>query len=70
MTENQDDSRTMGQDGTQEDLETMPGGYGPSASVGGKQEPGGLVPPYDDRQQAASPESSPDSEGDTDGGEA
>ncbi|PZS31513.1 MAG: hypothetical protein DLM59_09790 [Pseudonocardiales bacterium] len=54
MSENQDDTRTMGDDGTQQDPENMPGGYGPSASVGGEQEPGGPVPPYDDRQQSQS----------------
>ncbi|MDP9240329.1 MAG: hypothetical protein M3O55_06770 [Actinomycetota bacterium] len=53
MSESQDDTRTMREDGTQDDAENMPGGYGPSASVGGKQEPGGLVPPYDGRQTSA-----------------
>ncbi len=52
MTENQGD-RDMGADGTQETSQNMPGGYGPSASVGGEQEPGGPVPPYEGRQESA-----------------
>ncbi len=31
-------------------------GRGPSTSVPGEQEPGGLVPPYDDRKQSAEPD--------------
>lgn len=60
MTEHQDETRTMGADGTQDNSESMPGGYGPSASVGGQQDPGGPVPPYEGRQ-----ESSPVDEGGT-----
>jgi len=54
MSEDQSGTRSMGEGGTQENAESMPGGYGPPASVGGKQEPGGLVPPYDGRQTSAS----------------
>lgn len=53
MSEDQSGTRSMGEDGTQEDSQNMPGGYGPSASVGGKQEGGGVVPPYDGRQTSA-----------------
>ncbi|MEP6696215.1 MAG: hypothetical protein ABJA34_04960 [Pseudonocardiales bacterium] len=54
MSEDQSGNRSMGDDGTQEDAQAVPGGYGPPVSVGGVQEPGGPVPPYDGRQTSAS----------------
>jgi hypothetical protein len=61
MTEHQSDTRRMGDDGTQESPQSTPGGgdagrssYGPSTTVGGQQEPGGPVPPYEGRQDSAS----------------
>ncbi len=56
MTE-QDDTRSIAEDGTQEDSDLLGGGgrssYGPPISVGGEQQPGGVVPPYDGRQESA-----------------
>ena len=49
MSEN-DDTRTLGSDGTQTDSEQLPGQAGPPISSGGDQEPGGPVPPYEGRQ--------------------
>lgn len=55
MTEQPDaDIRRIADDGTQENAEAGTDGgrssRGPSLSIGGQQEPGGVVPPYDDRQ--------------------
>lgn len=57
-----DDSRSIADNGTQENAQAPVGGdggrssYGPPLSVGGKQEPGGLVPPYDGRKESAEPD--------------
>jgi hypothetical protein len=52
-----DGLRDIAADGTQRDAEEgTPGGRssrGPSLSVGGEQEPGGAVPPYEGRQTSA-----------------
>jgi hypothetical protein len=52
-----DDTRTMNVDGTQRNPHgPVDGGRsseGPGLSTGGDQEPGGVVPPYDDRQESA-----------------
>ncbi len=60
MTEHTDETREMGADGTQESPQSTPGGgdggrssYGPSTTVGGQQEPGGPVPPYEGRRESA-----------------
>lgn len=52
MSEN-DDTRSLGADGTQTDSEQLPGQAGPPVSSGGDQEAGGAVPPYDGRQTSA-----------------
>ncbi len=55
-----DSSRTIAEDGTQVNPEAPVGGgrssRGPSLSVGGEQEPGGVVPPYDGRKEGAEPD--------------
>lgn len=54
-----DDTRSMDDSGTQREAEAPAGGgggrssYGPSTSVGGEQEPGGPVPPYEGRKEKA-----------------
>lgn len=52
MSEN-DDTRSIAGDGTQTDSEQLPGQAGPPISVGGDQEAGGPVPPYEGRQTSA-----------------
>lgn len=52
MSEN-DDTRSLGSDGTQTDSEQLPGQAGPPISSGGDQDAGGPVPPYDGRQTSA-----------------
>lgn len=58
----QDELRSIAEDGTQEDaVGPVEGGrssYGPAVSSGGKQEPGGVVPPYDGRRTSADVEDS------------
>jgi hypothetical protein len=53
----EDDSRTIAEDGTQKEAEGQTGGghgsRGPALSTGGDQEPGGVVPPYDGRKDSA-----------------
>lgn len=53
----QDDTRTISDDGTQQESEQLTGGgrssYGPPISSGGDQEPGGVVPPYEGRRESA-----------------
>ncbi len=60
MTEPGEDSRTIAADGTQVNPEGPtsggPGSRGPALATGGKQEPGGVVPPYDGRKTSAEPE--------------
>jgi hypothetical protein len=55
-TSGDDDSRTIHDDGTQREAEGPTGGgrssRGPSLSVGGDQEPGGVVPPYEGRKES------------------
>lgn len=54
-----DDSRTIADDGTQQESDMATGGAsgaGPVFSPGGDQEPGGLVPPYDGRKTEAEPD--------------
>lgn len=58
MTEQPDGGlRDIADDGTQQNAEKGTEGgrssRGPSLSVGGDQEPGGAVPPYEDRQTSA-----------------
>ncbi len=67
MSEHQDETRSIAEDGTQTSPQSTPGGadggrssYGPSTTVGGEQEPGGVAPPYDDRKQTASADPGPD----------
>ena len=55
MTE-PDDTRSIADDGTQTDAQASPAAgrsAGPAPSVGGAQEPGGPVPPYDGRRESA-----------------
>jgi len=63
-TPGDEESRTIAEDGTQKEPESQVGGgrssRGPALSVGGEQEPGGLVPPYDGRKESMDPESSAD----------
>jgi hypothetical protein len=59
MTSSEDsDTRRIAEDGTQENPEgPVDGGrssYGPG-NTGGEQQPGGLVPPYEGRQESARP---------------
>lgn len=53
----EDDQRSMNADGTQENAEAPTAGgrtsRGPAYSVGGEQEPGGVVPPYEGRKESA-----------------
>ncbi len=57
--DDRDDLRSIADDGTQENAQAPVGGdggrssYGPPPSVGGKQEPGGAVPPYEGRRESA-----------------
>jgi hypothetical protein len=57
MTEaNGEDTRSIADDGTQTDAQASPAagrGAGPAPSVGGEQEPGGPVPPYEGRRDSA-----------------
>jgi hypothetical protein len=51
-----DDTRSMADDGTQTDAQPSPAAgrsAGPAPSVGGGQEPGGPVPPYEGRRESA-----------------
>jgi hypothetical protein len=55
-----DEGRTVAEDGTQREPESQVGGgrssRGPALSTGGEQEPGGVVPPYDGRKESAEPD--------------
>ncbi|MEN3357728.1 MAG: hypothetical protein V7637_1710 [Mycobacteriales bacterium] len=57
MTEpNGDDTRSIADEGTQADAQASPAAgrsAGPAPSVGGHQEPGGPVPPYEGRRESA-----------------
>jgi hypothetical protein len=51
-----DDARSIAEDGTQVDAQPSPAAgrsAGPAPSVGGEQEPGGPVPPYEGRRESA-----------------
>jgi hypothetical protein len=51
-----DDRRTTAEDGTQTEAQASPSAgrsAGPAPSVGGEQEPGGPVPPYEGRRESA-----------------
>lgn len=51
-----DETRAMADDGTQTDAQASPSAgrsTGPAPSVGGAQEPGGPVPPYEGRREGA-----------------
>lgn len=51
-----DDTRSIAEDGTQTDAQASPAAgrsAGPAPSVGGEQEPGGPVPPYEGRRESA-----------------
>jgi hypothetical protein len=52
-----DDRRTIADSGTQDEAESVagggPGSRGPALSTGGRQEPGGVVPPYEGRKEKA-----------------
>jgi hypothetical protein len=51
-----DDTRSIAEDGTQRDAQASPAAgrsAGPAPSVGGAQEPGGPVPPYEGRREGA-----------------
>jgi hypothetical protein len=54
-----DDRRTIADSGTQDEAESVagggPGSRGPALSTGGRQEPGGAVPPYEGRKEKAEP---------------
>jgi len=67
MTEQQDEGRSIAEDGTQQSPQGPVGGgdggrssYGPSTTVGGEQDPGGAAPPYDDKKETASADPGPD----------
>jgi hypothetical protein len=57
MTEHDgEDTRSIAEDGTQTDAQSSPAAgrsAGPAPSVGGRQEPGGPVPPYEGRRDSA-----------------
>jgi hypothetical protein len=51
-----DDTRSIAEDGTQTDAQASPDAgrsSGPAPSVGGGQQPGGPVPPYEGRRESA-----------------
>lgn len=51
-----DETRSVAEDGTQTDAQASPAAgrsAGPAPSVGGEQQPGGPVPPYEGRRESA-----------------